>query len=46
MSDGPYRTLNMRQQWKRVLQRAYQRAFDSQDVTRSAPRWSATALGN
>jgi hypothetical protein len=33
MSDGPYRTLNMRQQWKRVLQRAYQRAFDSQDVT-------------
>jgi hypothetical protein len=32
MSDGPYRTLNMRQQWKRVLQRAYQRAFDSQDV--------------
>src|SRR4051794_23769461 len=32
MSDGPYRTLNLRQQWKRLLQRAYQRAFDSQDV--------------
>jgi hypothetical protein len=35
MSDGPYRTLKMRQQWKRVLQRAYQRAFDSQDVVES-----------
>src|SRR5665213_2650749 len=35
MSDGPYRTLKMRQQWKRVLQRAYQRAFDSQDVVDS-----------
>ena len=32
MSDGPYRTLNLRQQWKRLLKRAYQRAFDSQDV--------------
>jgi len=32
MSDGPYRTLNLRQQWKRLLQRAYQWAFDSQDV--------------
>jgi hypothetical protein len=32
MSDGPYRTLNLRQHWKRLLQRAYQRAFDSQDV--------------
>jgi hypothetical protein len=32
MSDGPYRTLNLRQQWKQLLQRAYQRAFDSQDV--------------
>jgi len=32
MSDGPYRTLNLRQQWKLLLKRAYQRAFDSQDV--------------
>ncbi len=32
MSDGPHRTLNLRQQWKHVLQRAHQRAFDSQDV--------------
>lgn len=32
MSDGPYRTLKLRQQWKRLLKRAYQRAFDSQDV--------------
>ena len=32
MSDGPYRTLNLRHQWKRLLKRAYQRAFDSQDV--------------
>jgi hypothetical protein len=32
MSDGPYRTLNMRQQWKQLLKRAYQRAFDSHDV--------------
>jgi hypothetical protein len=32
MSDGPHRTLNLRQQWKQVLQRAHQRAFDSQDV--------------
>jgi hypothetical protein len=32
MSDGPYRTLKLRQQWKRLLQRAYQGAFDSQDV--------------
>jgi hypothetical protein len=32
MSDGPYRTLNMRQQWKQLLKRAYQHAFDSQDV--------------
>jgi hypothetical protein len=32
MSDGPYRTLNLRQQWKQLLQRAYQRAFVSQDV--------------
>jgi hypothetical protein len=32
MSDGPYRTLNLRQQWKRLLQRAFQGAFDSQDV--------------
>jgi hypothetical protein len=35
MSDGPHRTLNLRQQWKQVLQRAYQRAFDSQDVIES-----------
>jgi hypothetical protein len=32
MSDGPYRTLNLRQQWKQLLKRAYQHAFDSQDV--------------
>jgi hypothetical protein len=32
MSDGPYRTLNMRQQWKRLLKRAFQHAFDRQDV--------------
>jgi hypothetical protein len=32
MSDGPYRTLNLRQRWKQLLMRAYQRAFDSQDV--------------
>lgn len=32
MSDGPHRTLNLRQQWKQLLKRAYQRAFDSQDV--------------
>jgi hypothetical protein len=32
MSDGPYRTLSLRQQWKQLLKRAYQRAFDSQDV--------------
>lgn len=32
MSDGPHRTLNLRQQWKQVLQRAHQWAFDSQDV--------------
>lgn len=32
MSDGPYRTLHLRQQWKRLLQRAYQQAFDTQDV--------------
>lgn len=32
MSDGPYRTLKLRQQWKRLLQRAYQQAFDGQDV--------------
>jgi hypothetical protein len=32
MSDGPYRTLNMRQHWKQLLKRAYQHAFDSQDV--------------
>jgi hypothetical protein len=32
MSDGPHRTLNLRQQWKQVLQRAHQRAFDTQDV--------------
>ena len=29
---GLHRTLNLRQQWKQVLQRAYQGAFDSQDV--------------
>jgi hypothetical protein len=32
MSDGPHRTLNLRQQWKQLLQRAHQRAFDSQDI--------------
>jgi len=32
MSDGPYRTLNLRQQWKQLLKRAYQGAFDDQDV--------------
>lgn len=32
MSDGPYRTLSLRQQWKELLKRAYRRAFDSQDV--------------
>lgn len=32
MSDGPYRTLNLRQQWKRLLKRAFQHAFDGQDV--------------
>jgi hypothetical protein len=32
MSDGPYRTLNLRQQWKQLLKRAYQLAFDDQDV--------------
>jgi hypothetical protein len=32
MSDGPYRTLKMRQHWKQLLKRAYQRAFDAQDV--------------
>lgn len=32
MSDGPYRTLKLRQQWKQLLKRAYQSAFDDQDV--------------
>ncbi|MCW5692310.1 MAG: hypothetical protein KIT48_08095 [Pseudolabrys sp.] len=32
MSDGPYRTLKLRQQWKQLLKRAYQLAFDDQDV--------------
>jgi hypothetical protein len=32
MSDGPYRTLNLRPHWKRLLKRAHQRAFGSQDV--------------
>jgi hypothetical protein len=32
MSDGPYRTLNMRQQWKQLLKRVYQRAFDPHDM--------------
>lgn len=32
MSDGPYRTLNLRPQWKRLLKRAFQQSFDSQDV--------------
>lgn len=35
MSDGPYRTLKMRPHWKRVAQRAYQTAFDNQDVIES-----------
>jgi hypothetical protein len=32
MSDGPYRTLNLRPQWKQLLKRAYERAFNTQDI--------------
>src|SRR4051812_26393142 len=32
MSDGPHRTLSLRQHWRQVAKCAYTQAFDSQDV--------------